>query len=164
MGSVVVALTSSACPSAVWNPDSVDTLGLLAPDWRGISWSRVNLLTNGLGLEPWCALPPAHQPCHCSFSPVWRFSAHVQVHRTPAGPELKCARVPTGIGAAPWQQLRTRRGTGGMQLADDVDACGRDRSSGVANAVSQALDVRNTADVSARQTARRVNRTVEQSR
>jgi aryl-phospho-beta-D-glucosidase BglC (GH1 family) len=37
----------------VWNPDSVDTLGLLAPDWRAISWSRVNLLSNGLGLKPW---------------------------------------------------------------------------------------------------------------
>jgi hypothetical protein len=53
-------LTPSACGFAVWNPDSVDTLGLLAPDWRAISWSRVNLLSNGLGLKPWCGL------CHSS--------------------------------------------------------------------------------------------------
>jgi hypothetical protein len=116
--------------------------------------------------NPGAPCASAHDPCHCNSSPVWRFSAHVRAHRTPAGPELQCARVPTGTRAASmhWQQLRIRRCAGGMQLADDVDACGRCRSSGAANAVSQAFDVHNTADVSARQTARQVDRRVERNR
>ena len=62
-----------------------------------------------------------------------------------------------------WQQLRMRRYAGGVQLADDVDACGRCRSSGAANAVSQAFDERKTTDTSARQTARQVDRRVERN-
>lgn len=45
-------LTFDPLCRAVWNPDSVDTGGLLTADWRTISWSKVDLLSK-LGLKPW---------------------------------------------------------------------------------------------------------------
>jgi hypothetical protein len=94
------------CTPAVWNPDSVDTRGLLATNWRGISWNRVDLLSKGLGLNPWCVCALArqtvlwlrHQRCQMPVSHLVKLQ---DLTRFSWSPQVSRPR--------PWQRLRTER-------------------------------------------------------